>query len=294
MKKIIGIFDYRNKDGILDLLTKALGRASPVASRRYDTIWDIDQLLSWMRANWGANDVLNDHDLQTKTMLLVMIFSACRLAELGRMERPDLEGPPGVSIVLYTITKQSHEKKRRIVVRRISNEALCPVTTLYAWLERTESTKGRNLFYDCTSMVTGKLVPRVSREITTPGICTRFLAAMQDAGIAPHYKAYSVKHAVVTKLFKMGATDEQVNAYGGWAPGSHTARKWYYIETLEEEWLGAKLVGEILGDNPNDTLEEFLETYLPVARTEEQASVRAAAMESLVGTEPRRKPSGRS
>jgi hypothetical protein len=87
---------------------------------------------------------------------------------------------------------------------------------------------------------------------------------------------------VVTKLYRMGATDEQVVAYGHWAKGSLTPRRWYKIETLEEEWLGAKLLGESMGLKEHNALEKFVHTYMPPVRTPAQADERALAVEALV------------
>jgi hypothetical protein len=169
--------------------------------------------------------------------------------------------------------------KRRIVVRRIATAALCPVRTLLAWTTRVEPTEDGRLFHKWTGpTLEGR------KELTTPAICGRFLKPMRAAGIASHFTAYSVKHAVVTKLFRLGATEEQVNAYGGWAPGSRTAQRWYNIATLEEDWLGTKLVGDWLGRHPDHTLEDFLQSYLPTTRTPEQATARSRTMDTLIGT----------
>jgi integrase len=215
-------------------------------------------------------------------MLLIMIFSACRLAELGRMERPDLPEEPTDSVVLHTVTKQFQESKRNIVIRRLSRPALCPVAALWAWTMAVPPDGDGRLFHSLTGDSPERMAPTTRKELTTPAICTQFLAVMAEAGIPSHYKAYSVKHAVVTKLFRMGATEEQVNAYGGWAMGSSTARRWYNIATLEEDWLGAKLVGEWFGANPNSTLEDFVAEHLPTTSTEQQAATRSEALEALI------------
>jgi hypothetical protein len=104
---------------------------------------------------------------------------------------------------------------------------------------------------------------------------------MKEAKIPPQFTAYSLKHAVVTKLYRMGATDEQVVEYGHWCKGSATPRKWYNIAMLEEEWLGAKLLGESLGLTEDSAREKFVSTYMPPARTREQAEIRAQAAEAL-------------
>jgi integrase len=237
-----------------------------------------------MRQQWPENARLKDAELQTKTMLLVMIFSACRLAELARMENPEEGAEGGHTVVLYTVTKQSQETRRRIVIRRLSNEQLCPVAAVAAWTERRGPVENNRLFGRSGSAAPGaEEGERQRREWTTAGICAQFLRIMRRAGIPEQFTAYSVKHAVVTKLFKLGATEEQMNAYGGWAQGSRTARRWYDIATLEEDWLGARLVGEWFEAKTNKALEDLLQEYLPTTSSEGGAERRAPAMEALAG-----------
>jgi integrase len=285
LRRITQIFDHRSEHGLLGLISRALGKEAPTASRRYDTIWEIDLLLSWLRQRWAENSALRDEELQTKAMLLVMIFSACRLAELARMERPNQTEGEQAALVLRTVTKQFQEAKRRIVIRKLSSPVLCPVAAVRAWMQRSPTGEQSKLFYGFRSDAEGRMLPTTMHPLSVNLICTQFLRAMQSAGIPSHFTAYSVKHAVVTRLFRMGATEEQVNAYGGWAQGSRTARRWYDIATLEQDWLGAKLVGEWFGADPTNTLEEFLHDYLPRTTTEKEAEARAAVMDALADPE---------
>jgi integrase len=234
LRRVVDLFDDRSEHSIVRMVTRAISRSAPTKSRRYDAIWDLDQLLSWLEQSWGDNERIPLDDLQTKTMLVVMIFSACRLAELGRMERPRDVGVDPTEIVLYTIQKQKQTQREQLVIRRISQTALCPVHTLMAWLRRAPAAPDGFLFY----RLGGGGAPRA---MTTPYICPRFLKAMKSAGIPNHYTAYSVKHAVVTKLYNLGASDEEVCTYGHWKQGSHTPRQWYYIPTIEQDWLGARI-----------------------------------------------------
>jgi hypothetical protein len=96
-----------------------------------------------------------------------------------------------------------------------------------------------------------------------------------------------VKHAVVTRLFRLGATEDQVNAYGGWAQGSKTATRWYNIATLEEDWLGAKLVGECFGKDPDEVMEDFLESHALATTTDQEAARRAGELEEVLKHPPK-------
>jgi hypothetical protein len=109
---------------------------------------------------------------------------------------------------------------------------------------------------------------------------------MHQAGIDSSYTAYSIKHAVITKLFRAGASEEQVVEFGRWAKNSNTPKKWYNIQTLEQEWLGTRLLASSLRIPDDKALESFDASYLPPTRTEEQAQVRAAAQHWILDPLP--------
>jgi integrase len=284
LKRVTQLLTPDGEQGILSTLSRAIGRSLPTPSRRYDAIWDIDKLFTWVRREWGESDSLPLNDLQTKTMLLIMIFQACRLAELGRIKRPPTQRETPTTITLTTTLKQANTMTQELVIRRISCPELCPLTTLLSFLRRTPAAEDGVLFHALQhpGEDPSSDPPTPTKPLTTPDICPLFLKVMKAAGIPPHYTAYSVKHAVVTKLYKMGATDEQVVEYGHWAKGSPTPRRWYNITTLEEEWLGAKLMGDSLGLDTDETLEKFATSYMPPTRTPEQAAERALMAEALV------------
>jgi hypothetical protein len=210
-----------------------------------------------------------------------MIFSACRLAELGRMRRPTVTGETLTSLALPTILKQKQAEKTQIIIRRVSQPNLCPVAAVMAWLSRTPAAADGLLFHFPYRMP-GSDTVAFTRPMTTGDIAPNLITALRAAGIEYPYTAYSIKHAVVTKLYLLGATDEQVVAYGHWAKGSLTPRKWYNIATLESEWLGTKLLKESMDIKKEETEEKFADTYLTATRTEEQAAARTDSNEALI------------
>jgi hypothetical protein len=132
LNKVAALFDSSSKDNLANKVLQSIRREAPRHSRRYSTIWDLDVLLGWLRENWGQNNALSDLDLETKAMMLTMIFSACRLAELARMETPTEKELGGGSIWLHTVTKQHQVAKEVVVLQRVAEPTLCPVTTLLA------------------------------------------------------------------------------------------------------------------------------------------------------------------
>jgi site-specific recombinase XerD len=248
LNRVVALFDPQSEHSIAKIVARAARRRLPRRVRRYDTIWDLDQLLTWMQQNWAENALLSRDDLMTKTMMLVMIFCACRLAELARMEWPETTGAEEQSLVLRAITKQKQTTLQDFVMRRATLEAICPVSTLHAWMRKAAGGKTALLFHQGGGQA-------LTREV----ISHRFVKVFAAAGILSHYTAYSLKHAVVTKLYNLGATDEEVCAYGHWAPGSRTPRQWYYIPVVDRNWLGAKIVTSFADTMHKAVLERLAE-----------------------------------
>jgi hypothetical protein len=147
MRRILALLSTDQDKGVLTAVAKALGRDLPTPSRRYDTIWDIDRLFAWMTTHWTDNATMPLEDLQTKAMLLTMIFSACRLAELGRMQRPDTYSADAPSLTFTTILKQQQTLTQQIIIRRIRRAELCPVRAAIVWLQRAPASGDRFLFH---------------------------------------------------------------------------------------------------------------------------------------------------
>jgi site-specific recombinase XerD len=301
LNKIRELFDPRSAQNLAARVLQGIRREAPKHSRRYSTIWELDVLLGWLRRNWTDDNALNDHDLETKAMMLTMVFSACRLAELARMETPTDSEVGGRMLWLRTVTKQHWDKKDRVVLHPVAEPALCPVATIRAWLERRRKWRGRTLFPALTRVRAAK-TQRDGREdpdavapsedtslnLRSAEIARAFVTVMRKAGIDSSYTAYSIKHAVITKLFRAGASEEQIVEFGRWAQNSNTPRKWYNIQTLEEEWLGTRLLASSLAIPESKALEGFTAGYLPPTRTEHEAQVRVEAQHWILDPLPDR------
>jgi hypothetical protein len=134
--RILELVNPHSEHNLVAQLARGMARLSPSAAKVRDSIFDIDVLLTHLADAYSDNDALSREDLRTKTMMLVMIFSACRPAELARMELPPSEDVRREEVRLRTITKQRGGALVSVVVRRISEPAICPVAAVQAWLQR--------------------------------------------------------------------------------------------------------------------------------------------------------------
>jgi hypothetical protein len=299
LNKVTALFDPDSKDNLAAKVLQGIRRDAPKHSRRYNTIWELDMLLGWLRENWTDNAALGDGDLQTKAMMLTMIFSACRLAELARMETPDESALEGKSLWLHTITKQHHSSKETVVLQEVADQVLCPVRTVRSWLGRRRKYGNGTLFVALPKVQAAggqtwgdrthqdaAPAENTSRSLRSPEIAAAFVMVMRKAGIDSSYTAYSIKHAVITKLFRAGAPEEQVVEFGRWARNSNTPKKWYNIQTLETEWLGAQLLAGSMSIPRGKAIEGFDAGYLPPTRSAEEAQVRAGAQHWILNPLP--------
>jgi hypothetical protein len=229
------VFQMMAKNGegsVAALAGRALSRQTPRKSRRYQTMWDVSMLLDHLQGLYGDNTRLDDSQLQTKAMLLTMVFSLSRLDELTRMTWVPEKCSRDI-FVISTIMKQHHGLLMTIPLRATACAETCPVRALQEWTARRPTSAPVQLFFD---LKTGCPFKRAR-------IVNDFLQVMEAAGVPKIYTAYTVKHASVTALSRRGATLEQITAMGRWAPGSRTADMFYNITTLDSEWIGHLLVG---------------------------------------------------
>jgi hypothetical protein len=211
------------------LLRRIVKRRSPGTQKKYRTMWDIGKLLNYIGCTYPDNNALSLHELSIKTVVLVMVFTVCRFPELTRLSiDPRIAEADHLS--LLTEMKTALDEKTPITLRQLTNATICPVRAVRAWLERTGES-GNPLFVDPTTHL-----PLKARQI---GELVR--RAFAGAGIPPIYGAYSIKHSVVSFLFNAGVEEWKINAFGRWAPGSHTAATFYRVDPTDDDWLGFRI-----------------------------------------------------
>jgi hypothetical protein len=192
-------------------------------------MWDIGKLLRFISTTYSNNETLTLHDLLTKMVVLVMVFSVCRFPELTRLS----VDPLSVStdrLTLLTVVKTALDEQTPITLRPLNEAAICPVRAVRTWLSRTDE-NGTPLFVDPTSRE-----PLKARRI---GDIVR--SVFERANIPPIYGSYSIKHSVVSFLFNAGVEEWRINDFGRWAPGSHTAATFYRVASHDDDWLGFRI-----------------------------------------------------
>jgi hypothetical protein len=208
------------------LIRRVVKRREPGKQKHYRSMWDIGRLLQYIGNTYPDNSTLTLNELSMKMVVLVMVFTVCRFPELTRLS-VDPRVVAADRLSLQTETKTALDEQTPITLRPLTNAAICPVSAVRAWLDRTGES-GDPLFVDPTSR----------RPLGARAIGALVRRAFEGAGIPPIYGAYSIKHSVVSFLFGRGVEEWRISDFGRWAPGSHTASTFYRVASRDEEWLG--------------------------------------------------------
>jgi integrase len=233
LKQIFRMGRGSGGDELLDLVTRGLDRSTPRIKPHYEDMWEIDDLINFIRKSFGTNERLSDANLQTKAMISLMIFSACRLSEISRVTPPGTQ-PEEDSFLLHTIMKQKQAFIQPLRVYALEDKAVCPVHTLRAWeTRRNRLNPPQHVFF---------FNLRTRRHIKRDEVSAAFRAWMARAGVPDRFKGYSVKHAVITKFFRLGMPEEQIVSFGRWKAGSSVPRTYYFIAASKREWPGGKIL----------------------------------------------------
>jgi site-specific recombinase XerD len=214
------------------LLNRAVHRKQPKRARKYSTMWDVKELINWIRRTYPDNTALSTGDLLRKTIVLTMIFSASRITELSKITvRP--EDVREDMIRLDTNIKTRLEEHQWITFYPLKDKGVCPHAAIQEWLSRRTGSS-LVLFTDPSSL----------RPLSVTAISSILRSAMRLAGVGDMFAPYSIKHAVITFLFAQGVPEAQINEFGRWSVSSRVAYQHYRIATSEREWPGYKIAGE--------------------------------------------------
>ncbi|KAA6379996.1 MAG: hypothetical protein EZS28_024479 [Streblomastix strix] len=132
-------------------------------------------------------------------MALLVTFAAARMTELTRMKRKDILIDEQ-RMMLYTKIKKDRKMREYTIELRRQGKEYCPVGAQEKWLWDGNCWKGDD------SAGSGQVLRNVLDEI----------------GIEKQYGGVTIRHAMMTKLRREGATqEEEVNTYTRHAPGSN-------------------------------------------------------------------------
>lgn len=201
---------------------------------RYCQTWDLDQVLDYLKSDdmWPLKK-LSLIDLGRRLAMLLSLTSGKRGQNLHLMSTDFMVVKGGtvrfdIRVPVKNFAGSEDVLLQQMVVRRYPPlDKLCPLTTLVAYLKRTEIIRGneKRLFLSSKKPhgpVCRATIARWVRDV------------MGDAGIDTSvYAPHSARSATVSKAIQKGVPVETVISRAGWKSGCCFAE--YYLKPIEIE-----------------------------------------------------------
>jgi integrase len=215
------------------LVSGLIRNASTSVTRRskYREIWDLDILLQHIRKGPPV-DKLSWEQLMTRAAAIFMVFVPLRPMAMIRLDPSnEKRGAPGKSIEVCGHDKTDSNKSVTFsAIRPLEDKRLCPLT-FYELLKSGAGRRGCTNTLFCSD--SGKPYTRTDKLLKSLKLY------IHEAGISEVFTAYSIRHATITKLYRMRLEEKQVNAYTGHSNNAHTTLNYYYH--LNNAWVGSRL-----------------------------------------------------
>jgi hypothetical protein len=159
-----------------------------------------------------------------------MIFAMARPSEIFRIVPDSIKRTDGDR--QWTIpTHRKTDKGLEIsflTLMRLPEQAICPVRFLEELLRRSVENKLPLFHWDNGTPL---------RSASPFSACLTKL--LLEAGIPPHFKPYSIRHATITKLYMTGHDKVAVNTFSGHSQRADTSSRFYLHQM--DQWLGFHL-----------------------------------------------------
>ena len=207
---------------------------------KYDFVWDPDVVISYLD-QIGSNDSLTLRNLTIKTTLLIALATQQRVQTICSLSRKDFI--VDINWCQFAIIENLKQSKPGRTVKPItlfkypSNENICVVKTVFAYIERTkEMVKDHEKHLLVTY---GKPHKKPSRDTVRRWI----VEGLKNAGIDTNvYSAHSTRHASSSKAVPQNhASIKVILQKGGWKTES-VFRKHYLLPvcSLESPYISPK------------------------------------------------------
>ncbi|KAA6372348.1 MAG: hypothetical protein EZS28_032127 [Streblomastix strix] len=201
------------KSPIVNSATKGFELAIRRKSK-YATKCNLDLLLSYI----AEQQKVNGRRLMILTMAMFVAFTVARIKELIRMLIGEIDIDEDKMIIRIKLKKGKKESEFNVEVSRYKGK-ICPVKEMINWLKNIERIKGKqnSVRYD-----------QIKKSKISPYACSKCLRKIKNEGrIDQQYEGATVRHAMMTKLRKYALTQERVNAFTRYTPGSNVVDVYY-------------------------------------------------------------------
>jgi hypothetical protein len=200
---------------------------------RKPKIWDIALVMRAMKSESEKVDLLNmDWDtLIGRVGTMLLIYTCCRVKDMFNIliNRSTWTTREGTMLVTMK-TKEGKGRLKSKVLVPTEDPSVDPVRTMQTYLQRSAEVRGKRCeFFFITEW--GEPIPspeKLSRAYLAP--------YLHGKGVPALYSPYSTKTAVITALFNLKFSKEQISSHTGHSNNSNTALKHYHDPI--NVWLG--------------------------------------------------------
>jgi hypothetical protein len=245
LEMLRGVKDL-GKDRLIKELV-ALTNTSYKAKPKYTNIWDLTILLDYIRTS-PTIEALTNTQLAARVTALLMIFASARPIEVFRINpRGVLISHEGRQLSIPTHRKTDKGKITSILtIMALPDHRICPVRYFNEVVRRSKAfirIPSRN-----ASQTPGMFQLRENTLFrwdnnqlmkNSSNLCTVTKLLLTEANIPPEYKTYSIRHAAITKAFRITKSALKVNVFTGHSQKTDTSSRFYLHEI--DNWLGFDL-----------------------------------------------------
>ena len=237
MRKLAGMKTSKNHINYVNKYMRACFNQKPPSKRSYKMIWDVNLLLDFFNKS-KPNSELSCNELGGKAMLLIMLTTMCRKAEVSQLKLSNVVRTENgdLRFHLEEPTKTYNERNftnqtglQKLIVPRVpQNRKLCPVTALEDYLEKVEFVRGNLdevfiLLKDPSLPAKNQTLARWCKDI------------LHQAGIE-NYGIHSVRSASTCGALIRGVPLDKIIKQAGWSQVNSFIRN--YLKPLKSSQTG--------------------------------------------------------
>ena len=222
-------------EGQSDLITKFMqgtfNQNPPITNSRHRT-WDINIILDFL-LTLGENEAMLINTLAGKAILLILLTTMCRLNDVAQLQMSLMQVHQKETVFTLakptkTFTMKSHIAQRnlqKLTLKKFSaNPALCPTTTLAAYIDRTKSFRlGLDKVFVLASPIP---TPAKFATLSRWAKCL-----MKEAGLG-NFTIHSTRGSTATCALLMGMPVNQIVRNVGWVSENTFIKR--YMKPLQK------------------------------------------------------------
>lgn len=237
-------FGSRPDDPLLSRMMKGVYRQKP-SKPKYDNIWDVSIVIRYLKKK-SKNERLSLEELTHKMVMLLALTSPKRVSEIARLDLSTLQkGTDKWVFHLEFMNKnRGHGKPHKATFERFEDSRICPITTMEAYIERTQSVRG-----DETCLILSTIRPH--RPVTSSTVARWLKVTLANAGISGRYTAHSTRAASTSAGSRSGLSSKAIMNAANWAPSASTFERFYnrdVEESFQEAILSTRCVKKAYHD----------------------------------------------